>query len=285
MATVREVVDEVSSKVHSFTAVREALTSLTEPMDDSQTTLRVANSERVVTGLIEVESELMYVDTADSGVLTLFPFGRGYESTVAATHALNTKVVVDPIYPRGAILRAVQNAVDMCGPELFTPTWVSFTRTDGPQGEFTLPAGVSSVRSVSITRPGWPSIDAGSWDFRTRPDAPVLRCLECPGGTTLEVLCAAPLAAPTLETDDLDDLGWGESRDPIVWAACWQLLQSQEPGRLDVNAVAQAVQAGNVPIGSASKVAQQFYAGFAQRKNDTLRVLNRKYPIQMHKRG
>lgn len=285
MATVREVVDEVSSKVHSFTAVRESLTSLTDPLDDVSVTFGVADTNRVISGLIEIDSELLYVDTADAGLVTLFPFGRGYDSTLPVTHDAGTKVLVDPLYPRTAILRAMRNAVDMCAPELFQPVWATFTRGDGPQGEFALPDAVTGVRSVQIVRPGWPSLDAGAWDYRKRSDGSYLRCLDMGyGGAQLEALCSGELGTPSTEDDDLDDLGWGEVRDPIVWATCWQLLQSQEPGRLDLASVAQATQAEGVPIGSASKVAQQFYASFGQRKTDTLRVLNRKYPIQMHKR-
>lgn len=285
MTLVREVVDEVSGKVHSFTAVRESLTSLVGDLDDTATSFNVADPERISTGLVEIDSELMYVNVVEGAAVQLFPFGRGYESSLATTHSDGAKVVNDPVYPRKAILRALQNASDMCGPELFKAGWIEFSRTDGPQGQYTLPEGTTSVRSVQLVRPGWPSLDATSWDFRTNAGGAFLRCFEAIGGSSLSVLYSSPVTAPVTEDDDLDTLGWTDVRDVIVWGACWQLLQSQEPGRLDLASVAQSVQSDIAPVGSATKVAQQFYAGFAQRKQDTLRVLNKKYPIQIHRRA
>lgn len=284
MATVREVLDEVSARVHSFTAVREQLTSLTTTVSTTDTTFTVANSERITYGLIEVDEELMYVDTVDGATVHLFPFGRGYESTTAAVHNPDTKVLNDPLYPRKSILRAVQVAAQMCAPELFTPKWITLPYSAGPLGEYTLPSDASAVRQVYIEIPGRPSIAAGAWSV-VSANPPLLHCFHGWNGYPLSVLYGAPIGVPTSPDDDLDDLGLTNVRDVIVWAACWQLLQSMEPGRLSMSSVSQMVNADSVPVTSATKVAQQFYAGFAQRKQDVLRTLNRQYPIQLHRKA
>lgn len=286
MTTVREVVDQVSSLLHSSMMVRENLTSLTETLDATETSFQVADSDRITQGVIEVEDELMYVNMVDGPTVTLFPFGRGYASSVAVGHQPGVPVVVAPLYPRASILRALTQAVNMANasPGLFAAKYASLPRGTIP-GVYVLPDDVRTVRWVRQAVPGGLDIPVGAWsvqDGATKQLAAGGNCWY--GSQSLNICYAADLTAPSSMDDDIATLGWDEScRDVIVWAAAWQMLQGMEPGRIDQASYAQLTGDQTVAVGDATKVAQAFYAGFAQRKQDVLKTLNERHEIQMHR--
>jgi hypothetical protein len=84
------------------------VTPLTANMGPTDTTFTVdfafGQSVGITPGVVEIDSELLYVtnvDAATTGLVTLANgFGRGYNGTTAASHTAGAVVTSRPKFPR-----------------------------------------------------------------------------------------------------------------------------------------------------------------------------------------
>lgn len=291
MTTIGEISAEISLMLHGWTGVRERMTSLAADINDTTTTFNVTNGTRVTRGLIEIDEELMLVDSVDEATVLLFPDGRAEEATDAASHLANARVVNDPIFPKVSILRAMRDTVSEIHPDLYA---VKKTQIAWTPARFTyeLPSDVDRVLEVKYDIPGptgyWPY--ATYWNYDSTANVS-----EYPSGKTLtidagivpgfavEVTYAAPFGVVTGSSQTFEDLSIPDScRDVITYGAAWRLTQSLETSRLQMQSVEQMARQDAVPVGSSTKLAQQWFAMFQNFKDrERKRLLNLK-PMQIH---
>ena len=62
-------------------------------------------------GVIQIDSELMYIWEVASGAKTV-TVERGWNGTTASTHAANSIAIVDPKFPRAQIIEAINAEID-----------------------------------------------------------------------------------------------------------------------------------------------------------------------------
>jgi len=87
--TFLDIINDVQLDLSGFTYRQDRVTYLTQAATSGDLILYVASTENIGKGIIEIEDEMVWVDSYDrqANTITVAPFGRGYNSTTAATHA------------------------------------------------------------------------------------------------------------------------------------------------------------------------------------------------------
>ena len=116
MTTAATVIDRTLRQLLSGTV--EARNKLASTIDASTTSVTTTYPlEGLRAGqILEIDSELMYIWTADTGskVLTV---ERGYNGTTATAHTANALIKVNPRFPRAQVLEAVNDEMaDLSSP-------------------------------------------------------------------------------------------------------------------------------------------------------------------------
>jgi len=122
--TLQNLIDDVSLDLSGFTYRQDRVTYLTQAATSGDLILYVASTDNIGKGVIEIENEMLWVDSYDrqANTITVAPFGRGYNSTTAAAHDANVKVIITPTFPQVAIKRAVNDTINAVYPKVFA--WV-----------------------------------------------------------------------------------------------------------------------------------------------------------------
>ncbi len=116
MTTAATVIDRTLRQLLSGTV--EARNKLASTIDASTTSVTTSYPlEGLRAGqVLEIDSELMYIWTADTGTKTL-TVERGYNGTTATSHTANALIKVNPRFPRAQVLEAVNDEMaDLSSP-------------------------------------------------------------------------------------------------------------------------------------------------------------------------
>lgn len=121
MTLFSELIDETSLSLTGYTNRQDQATFLTSPMAATDLTFVVADGTVLTRGLVEIDEELIWVDSFDrtSNTATIPAYGRGFRDTTAAVHTAGTRVTITPSFPRSVIRRNLQQAIDAVYPDLF----------------------------------------------------------------------------------------------------------------------------------------------------------------------
>ncbi len=117
--TLSNLVDEVLINLAGYTYQQERTTYLrtavtgTTSSSASPTVLALGSTESVGKGIVEIDEELMWIDTFDrvANTATVSPYGRGYLGSTASTHAADSKVTISPVFPRNSVKKAINDTV------------------------------------------------------------------------------------------------------------------------------------------------------------------------------
>ena len=116
MTTAATVIDRTLRQLLSGTV--EARNKLASTIDASATTVVATYPlEGLRAGqILEIDSELMYIWTADTGTKNMV-VERGYNGTTAAAHTANALIKVNPRFPRAQVLEAMNDeTADLSSP-------------------------------------------------------------------------------------------------------------------------------------------------------------------------
>lgn len=116
MTTAATVIDRTLRQLLSGTV--EARNKLASTIDASTTTVVASYPlEGLRAGqILEIDSELMYIWTADTGTKNLV-VERGYNGTTATAHTANALIKVNPRFPRAQVLEAMNDEMaDLSSP-------------------------------------------------------------------------------------------------------------------------------------------------------------------------
>lgn len=149
MTTFAQMIDDTLMQLTGFSTFQDQATYLTSAIDSDDLTIPVADATAVSRGLIEIGSELIQVDGVNttSGSLTIPPYGRGYRSSTAASHASGTRVVSSPMFPRTMVKKALNDAIKSVYPELFAIGSTIFSFQPSITA-YNLPAGALDVLQI-----------------------------------------------------------------------------------------------------------------------------------------
>ena len=114
MTLFSELIDETSLSLTGYTNRQDQATFLTSPMAATDLTFVVADGTVLTRGLVEIDEELIWVDSFDrtSNTATIPAYGRGFRDTTATVHSAGVRVTIAPSFPRAMIRKDINEAID-----------------------------------------------------------------------------------------------------------------------------------------------------------------------------
>lgn len=274
--------------LHSYTGTLEATTYLSDAVTDTDTTISIQHPSYITRGLVEIGNELVHVDTVGETSMTVFPFGRGAQNTVALPHAAGTRVINDPIFPRARILDALKRCIHNVQLDLFTVKETTFNYST-VQTSYEVPEDVIRILGVQykVVGPTREWVNVRRWDLDPNADTDTGKALIIhewiQAGRPVQVVYAATLPVPEAPSTNLEAIGipdWLQS--VLIYGTAWELVQFLEPARLQLRSVEARTQAAGVQSGDASNVAKQLYAMYQLRLDGARKRLLQTTPSPKH---
>lgn len=152
MSTFSQLVDDTLLYLHGFTTQQDQATYLTSPMTAGALTMTIADASALSRGLVEIDGELIWIDSVSGTTATIPPYGRGQYGTTAATHASGVKIASSPLFPRASVKKAILESLQSVYPRVWAVGATTFTFNPAVT-TYALPAG--SINALSVT---WQSI-------------------------------------------------------------------------------------------------------------------------------
>lgn len=196
----------------------------------------VDSSENIGAGVVEIEDELIYVQSVSGTTVTIAPDGRGYRGTTAASHAVGKRVTMNPVIPRVKVKRAINETIAGVYPTLRATATTTLSPV-GYKRAYELPAAFEQVLQVNYEASGptgiWPQVTHYDVDlYADATDFPSGKSLTLIGpfevGHTVKVTY---LKRPTELVNDADVLatvsGLNDSATSLIVAgALWRIAVS-----------------------------------------------------------
>lgn len=300
--TFNEMVDEVLVNLSGYTYQQDrstylssAVTTLTSP-SSSPTILSLGSTDNVGKGIIEVDDELMWVNSFDrvANTATIAPYGRGYLGTTATTHAVDAKVTISPIFPRYSVKKAVNDTIRAMGASLLAIKQTTFTFNPAVTTyEF------ENLDIENILTMMWQDIGPSKewirirrWDFDPFADVSTWGSGSqtvtigdyITPGRTVKVMYTTPPNVLTNNSDVYETVTGlpASSKDVAVLGAAYRLLAYLDPARASqISPQADEIDARRA-FGSANSAARQLFALYTQRLNEEVQAQQGKYPTRVH---
>jgi hypothetical protein len=296
MATFGSMTDEVVRKLAGFTLRQDRQTHLTAAANATATTISVASAQNISTGIIQIDDELIYVDSYDrsSGTLNIPPYGRGYNGTSAATHQTGARVIISPTFPSVDVKDAINETLLATFPDLYTTGTHTFSFSTA-KSTYALPEEVETVLGVSYETTGpskeWLPIRgyrvdpmANTSSFNSRNTISLYSGVE-PGRTVQVFYTAAPTVMDSNDDDFETVTGLPAScKDVIVLGASARLASFIDPGRLTFGSAEsdQQSQIAGRAYGAGTNASKYLLALYDKRLAEEARKLNDRNPIRIH---
>jgi len=302
MATLTDMINEVRMNLAGYTFQQDRSTYLrtavttTTSSSASPLVLSLGSTESVGKGVIEIDEELMWVDSFDrlANTATIAPYGRGYHGSTAATHAADTQVVIAPTFPTHAIKKAINDTIRSLGASIFAVKSTTFTFSPAVSTYAFNDLNIKSILTVAYESIGptkeW--IPVRRWDFDSTADTTAfgsgaqtitLGEAPAPGRTVRVVYATDPVAFTTNSQDYTTQTGLPEStRDVVILGTAYRLLSYLDPARAaQTTAQADEVDAKR-PYGSSQSATKQLFALYTQRLNEEVKAHQQNYPPRVH---
>ena len=301
---LNELTDEVLTNLAGYTIQQDKATHLTTPITTTTSTLaaptifNVADAQRLGSGIVEVDDELLWVDTVDriSNSATVSPYGRGFMGSTPTTHDAGTKVTISPTFPKYVVKRAIQDTIRAMGSSIFAVKQTNFTFSSTAVNTYEL----NNKNIQNILTMHWQDIGSSGewirikrWDFDAFPDTDTWgagaqtvtigdRIIS--GRKVKVVYATSPSTLSTSSTNSFNtQTGLPDScRDIVILGASYRLIAYLDPARTG----AQSPQADETDnkrtFGSATNAYRQLYALYNQRLAEETQAQQQQYPPRVH---
>lgn len=299
MTTLSEIIDEVKTNLQGYTMRQDRITYLSNSsgITSTSTSIVVGSASSLAKGIIEIDDELILIDTFDktASTLTVMPgFGRGYQQTSAASHNQYAPVIIAPQFPRISIKNAINDTISSFYPKLWSTATTTFTYNPAVT-TYALPADTESIVSVTWQSVGpskeWIPVKRWRPDFNANTTA-------FPTGVTLSVYDAITSGrtvqvtyrkAPSRLTNNSDVFttvsGLPEStRDVVVLGASYKLLSYVDAGRVNLVSAESDNADTKIPSTAGSAASRYIFALYQQRLAEESAKLQVQYPSTPHYR-
>ncbi len=132
MPTLSEMIDEVKSNLQGYTLRQDRITYVANAagLTTTSTQIQVGSQSNLAKGTIEIDDELIWIDSFDkaSNTLNVIPgFGRGYQGTTASPHSQYAPVTLAPTFPKVTIKKAINDTINSYYPKLWAVSSTTFT--------------------------------------------------------------------------------------------------------------------------------------------------------------
>lgn len=300
--TYDQLVDEVLINLNGYTFEQDRTTYLTEPVttltspSSSPTILKLASTDNVGKGILEVGEELMFVTAFNrvSNTATVAPYGRGYLGTTASTAAADTKVTIAPTFPRSVVKKAINDTIRAMGSALHSVKQTSFTYNAAVTTYEFDNLDIKNILTMSWQEVG-PSkewIRIRRWEFDSFADVGVwgsgsqtvtIGDYITPGRTVKVVYLTDPEVLVNNSDVFASTTGLPDSaKDVVVFGASYRLLTYLDPAR----AAQTSPQADEIdsrrPFGASQQAARQLFALYTQRLAEEVSHQQESFPARVH---
>jgi len=300
--TLTDLINEVSINLAGYTYQQDRATHLTSAVvtltssSTSPTVLYLGSTDNLGKGIVEVDEELMWVDSFDriANTATVSPYGRGYLGTTAATHTVDSKVTISPTFPRYVVKKAINDTINAVGSSIFAVNVTTFT-FNAAQTTYDFDGlNIQNILSIMWQSVGpsleWIPVRRWSWDskadataFGATSQTVTIGDYITPGRTVKVVYATDPEPFTTNAQDFATQTGLPEScKDVIVLGASYRLLTYLDPARAaQVSPQADETDSKR-PFGASQTATKQLYALYTQRLNEETQRQQSFYPIRVH---
>lgn len=297
MPTLNEMVDEVRANLQGYALRQDRITYVANAAGLSTTTtgITIGSSSNLAKGVIEIDDELIWIDsfTAASSTLNVIPgFGRGYQGTTAAPHALYAQVTLSPTFPRNSIKKAINDTINSFYPKLWIAQPYTFT-FNSAQTTYALPADARDILFVSYETTGssreWLPINrwrldsmANTATFNSNNTINIYDSVQ--PGRTVQVYYTSTPNTLDANTDDFADVtGLPDScKDVVILGASYKLLSYLDAGRINLSSAEADLNDSKLPSSAGVAASRYIFALYQQRLNEEALKLADKYPIRIH---
>ena len=302
MPTLESMIDEVLINLAGYTYQQDRATYITENVTATPSTiaspiiLQLASTDNIGKGTIEINEELIWLDSFDrvSNTATVPPWGRGYLGTTLAEHTAGAKVTITPTFPRYVIKKAINDTIAAFGSTIFAVKTTSFTfnaaQTTYPFNNL----GIHNILTIMWQDIGpseeWFPVRRWSWDslasttaFGAGAQTVTIGDFVQPGRTVKVVYATDPVPFTTNSQDYSTQTGLPDStRDVAILGASYRLLTYLDPARAaQVSPQADETDSKR-PFGASQTATKQLYALYTQRLNEETARQQAQYPIRVH---
>ena len=297
MPTFDELTDEVKSNLQGYTLRQDRITYVTNSggLTTTSTAINVGSASNLAKGIIEIDDELIWIDTFDkaNNQLTVAPgFGRGYMGTTASPHAQYAQVTLAPTFPRVTIKKALNDTIRSLYPKLFAVGSTTFT-FNAAQVTYPLPDDCREVLYMSWQTTGsskeW--LPIRKWRFDPLANTPTFNTQKTinlyeniqPGRTVKVWYTMVPDTMDANTDDFVDVTGLPDScQDVVVYGACYRLLSFVDAGRINLSSAEADLNDTKIPASAGSSVSKYVFALFQQRLQEEALKLSDQFPIRIH---
>ena len=294
MSTFSDLIERVDSVLHGYTDNVEPTSWLTSSANSTVTTLTIADATGMGRGFVQVDDEIVFVNSTDnvSNTLTLAPWGRGQRGTTAAAHDANAKVTASPIFPRAEIKKAINNTIDAMYPMVFATGTTDFDFI-AARTTYQLPADFQAILGATYSTVGpsreWFPVRGYTLDHTADSDAfsstrSISIYSPITPGQTVHI---AYKKRPTLLTSDSDEYATttglpSYSEDVVIYGAAFRMVSFLDPSRLGPQSAAADIFDGVTPVGSGQNASRFLYNIYQQRLNEVADNQRRQHPLRSH---
>ena len=294
--TYTNMVDEAMLNLSGYTMRQDRSTHLTQEINASALTLNLADVSNIGKGVVEIDDELLWIDSYDrvSNTATVAPYGRGYNGTTAALHTVNSRVTVAPTFPKAVVKKAINDTIDAVFPQLFA-TGVHVFNFNSAKTTYSLPAEAETILYVS-----WqPTGSTEEWmPLRNWRQDPLANTTAFASGNSISVYdniqsgrkiqvhytkkpttLSASAGSAVFETVT----GLPSScKDVILYGASYRLASFIDPGRLNYSSAEADNADTKIQYGSGASTARFMLGLYQQRLNEEAGKLRDVYPTRIH---
>jgi hypothetical protein len=312
--TLTNMIDEVLVNLAGYTFqqdrstfLRSAISTTTSTIA-SPTILDLGSTESVGKGILEIDEELLWVESFDrvANTAVVSPYGRGYLGTTADTHSSESKVTISPTFPRFTVKRAINDTIRSLGANIFAVKTTNFTFNAAVSTYAFANLNIKNILTVSWQNIGptkeWVPIrrwdldsvaNAEAFGYTTGTDqVQTITLGEAPvSGRTVKVVYATDpdsfpeLSTPVLTGNQVYTTITGlpaSTRDVVILGTSYRLLAYLDPARAaQVSPQADETDSKR-PYGASQSATKQLYALYTQRLNEETKAQQQNYPPRVH---
>jgi len=293
VTTFADIIDETTLSLTGYTNRQDQATYLTAAFTSTALTFTVADGTVLTRGIVEIDEELIWVDSFDrtTNIATIPSYGRGFRNTEPAPHTVGTRVTIAPSFPRSVIRKNINLAIDGVYPDLFGTYYTTFN-FQAARTTYTLPQEAIDVIGASWQTIGpsleWLPIRHYRMDKMANPltwnsgKTVSIREGIIPGRTVMVTYTRKPLQLQ-FDTDDFSQTGLPDSaREVIILGAAYRTAAYLDMGRVPAATAEADSQQSNDPIGSAANISRYMYQLYQQRLQVEVRRLQEQFPPRTH---
>jgi hypothetical protein len=301
MPTLSQMIDEVRTNLQGYSLRQDRITYVNNSagLTTSSLSIQVGSGDNLAKGLIEIDDELIWIDSFNKTNNTLNvmgaptnPIGRGFQGTTASPHAQYAQVTLAPTFPRVSIKKAINDTIVSYFPKLWAVSSTTFTFNPS-QVTYALPDDLESILFVSWQTTGsseeWLPVNrwradsmANAATFNTNNTINIYENIQ--PGRTVQVWYTTEANTLDASTDDYTDVTGlpSSTADVTILGACYKLLSFLDTGRINLTSAEADLNDTKNPYNSGASASRYVFALYQQRLQEEALKLADKYPIRLH---